>query len=360
MKVLVLSKYGPRAASPRIRFLAYREGLAARGIRLEFSPLLDDAYLAERMTSGRISWLKVAEDYARRLRTLAGARNYDVVWLHCELFPYVPPVFETLLRRLGTPYAFDFDDAIFHGYDSSPSLLVRTLLGDKIRRVIEGAEAVTAGSAYLRDFAMQFNAQVTWVPSVVDLSDYPANRLKGDRPFTIGWLGSPSTAPALELLIRPAEELARDGPLRVHAIGGRFPQVRGVQVENRDWSEGCEPYELAEVDLGVMPLLDSPWSYGKCAFKLVQYMAAGLPTVSTPIGANLDVATVRTGFWARNSVEWTHALRQLRDAPDTRKRMGRAGRQRVEEHYCLTQTLPVVEGVLRQTAGRRVDFVPER
>ena len=54
-----------------------------------------------------------------------------------------------------------------------------------------------------------------------------------------------------------------------------------------------------------MPLFDTPWERGKCAYKLIQYMACGLPTVASDIGANRDVMVDgTTGYLVRTAEQW--------------------------------------------------------
>ena len=351
MRVLVLSKYGTRAASPRIRFLAYRDALAVRGIHLEFQALLGNDYLDDRFRGRRFPFFLAGRDYLQRAIALIRSRKFDLLWIHCELFPYLPPVFEVLLSRLGVCYVYDFDDAIFHGYDQHPNRLVRALFSSKISKVISGAQAVTAGSEYLARYARRWNPNTRLLPSVVDPSQYhPAKPRSSERIFTVGWIGSPSTAKFLESLRTPLYRLAEESPLRFLVVGARAPDVPGVEVRCRAWSLQREASDLAEMHVGVMPLDDSPWSRGKCAFKLIQYMASSLPTVSSPVGANCDVVTSKTGLFARTSDEWYEALRALRGDAGARWAMGAAGRRRVEEHYSVASHVTALEETLRSAA----------
>ena len=130
--------------------------------------------------------------FARRARDLAGAARFDLALVHCELFPYLPALFERWLAVRRIPYVLDFDDAIFHYYDEHRSPLVRALLGNKMRAVLARAARVFAGSRYLADYALAVNSRVDVVPTVVDLELYPRERPTAPtpaRPFTVGWIG---------------------------------------------------------------------------------------------------------------------------------------------------------------------------
>lgn len=353
MKVLVLAKYGARAASPRHRFLAFQPYLEKEGIELVFEPLFDDDYLASRLSEGIMDRRAVVTSYLRRVKALLGSYRYDLLWVHCELFPYLPSWAEELLARLRVPYVFDYDDAIFHMYDQHRRAWVRRALGEKIARVIRGARAVTAGSEYLSDYARRHNANVHLVPTVVDVERYAVKAEQRDPRFTVGWIGSPSTATYLAELEPPLRRLGQGVPLKVLLVGSGAHRMEGVDVEVRAWSEAREAADLAECDVGVMPLPDAPWARGKCAFKLIQYMAAGLATVASPVGANQDVVTTDTGLFAPTPEAWTDALRRLSGDLDLRQRLGEAGRARAVERYSLRSQEPrVAEILLSATAVR--------
>ena len=355
MRILALSKYDCLAASPRHRFVQYRPHLARYGMDLMLSPLFDDAYLRTRFSTGGVDLRAVVRAYLRRVTALLGSWRWDLAIVHCELFPYLPSCFERTLRLLKVPYVYDYDDAIFHMYDAHARHAVRWVLGRKLAPLISGAAAVMAGSRYLARYAEHFNPRVHVVPTVVDLARYPRRpqraRTRG-ASMTVGWIGSSSTSQHLQLVGPALAELAREGPLRLMAVGARPMKIPGVSVEIRAWSEQREAQDLAEVDVGIMPLPDEPWARGKCAFKLIQYMAAGLPTVASPVGVNSEVVTPKTGLFASTHPEWVDALRRLRNAPSMGQAMGERGRQRVERHYSLQSQNERVRRILTEAVPR--------
>lgn len=351
LRVLALTKYDRLAASARMRFVQFEPGLRERGIELSISPLFDDRYLKERFASGRQKPEHVLRALARRARALVEARSWDLAVVCYELFPYLPPLFEQA-ALLGLPYVFDFDDAIFHTYDQHPRALVRRLLGDKLSRVIHGARSVIAGSDYLAEYARRSNAHVHLIPTVIDLDRYRVRTgPKKPGPFTVGWIGSPSTSTYLDLVAGPLQRLAQEGPLKLLAVGAAPRTIPGVDVEIRPWSEEREVADLLECDVGIMPLTDTPWSRGKCAFKLIQYMACGLPVVASPVGANREVVNAACGLMASDEQAWLSALRRYRDEPTLALQHGAAGRARAEAHYSLQSQLDPLAQIFRQAAG---------
>ena len=102
-----------------------------------------------------------------------------------------------------------------------------------------------------------------------------------------------------------------------------------------------------------MPLPDTPWMRGKCGYKLIQYMACGLPVIASPVGVNAEIVEHGVnGFLAETSDDWFRAIQALIGNPELRRQMGAAGRKRVEERYSLQVYGPRVASRLNEIAGR--------
>lgn len=350
IKVLGLALYGPLAASTRYRLGQYVPGLASQGINLQICHLLGDNYLRRRFTDRAAPVAAMLKDAVMRLATLLGQTKYDAAMLHCELFPLVPGWMERAMIRL--PYIYDFDDAFYLKYRSGRLGFARPLLGNKFDSVISGAAAVTAGNQVLAKYAGQYNLNTHYMPTVVDTGRYLPARTKINEIFTVGWIGSPSTAPYLAELISPLSILGHEGPVRLVVIGGKAPAIPNVSVVEVDWHEQTEVELINSFDVGVMPLPDDDWARGKCAFKLIQYMACGVPVIASRVGANSEVVNDKSGLLATTPDEWIAGLRMLRDQTNKRFEMGQAGRDRVVQRYSLHRNLPLLESVIRQVAGR--------
>jgi len=351
IKVLGLALYGRLAASTRYRLEQYASGLASSGIQLEIRSLLGDEYLMTRFQGNGLYLREMVSGGICRLLDLYNLSSYDLVILHCELFPLMPGRLERLLIR--KPYIYDFDDAFYLKYKDPRFRAFRFFLGHKFDTVMVGASAITAGSSVLADYAAKFNTNTFFLPTVVDTNRiYPANRICSGLPFTVGWIGSPSTARYLENLVKPLSDLGKEGPVIFMVIGGTAPSIPNVEVIQIAWSEDTEVQLLNQIDVGVMPLSDDEWAAGKCAFKLIQYMACAIPVIASPVGANVDVVTADAGFFARSADDWLKELRLLRDDPSLRQRMGKSGRERVVEQYSLSNNLPQLVNVIRQVANR--------
>lgn len=354
MRVLLLSRYGRKGASSRLRHEQFIPALAAAGIDVDVAPFLPDDYLTALYAGRRRPAWKLAGDYADRLRRLSDARRADVIWLEKEVFPWLPFVADRLFLD-AAPTVVDYDDAWFLRYQTHRLAPVRRLLGDKLERVMASAAAVTAGNALLADHARRAGARrVEILPTVVDADRYPAfHRATDDGPPVAGWIGTPATAGYLRAVAEPLNRLVAAGRLRLRAVGADAAALPGLSAEFLPWSEAAEPLLVAGFDIGLMPLPDTPWERGKCAYKLIQCMACARPVIASPVGANCDVVQDgENGFLATTPEEWTAALERLAGDAALRRRMGDAGRARVEDRYSLAATAPKLTALLRETARR--------
>ncbi len=337
---LFMTKYDRKGASSRYRSLQYFPYFEKAGICCTHEPLFSNAYLEKLYETGNRPLMSVVQSYVCRLRDLLAVRTYDVVVVEKELLPYIPAVFERLLGRLETPYIVDYDDAIFHNYDRSGNTLVQKLLGTKIDVVMREADAVVAGNKYLASRARKAGAsRVEIVPTVIDLAKYPHVPPSEDGPFTIGWIGSPSTVQYVEGISSALRVVCDQRDARVVLVGSGAVELPGVPLEVREWSEETEVEYIAEFDVGIMPLVDTPWERGKCGFKLIQYMACGKPLVASPVGMNTEIVdNGENGYVASDHDEWVDTLIHLSDDTETAQRMGSRGRELIADRYCLEVT----------------------
>lgn len=351
MRVLVLTRYAQRGASSRLRMLQYLPALEARGIACDVHELLDEAYLESLYAGRRISRVPILRSYLRRLRLLLASGSYDVVWLEKEALPWLPAVCE----RFSAPVVVDYDDAVFHRYDQHRSMLVRGLLGRKIAALVRRAAVVVVGNRYLASYAKQAGARtVVHVPTCVDEARYlPAGeRASPAGPMTVGWIGTPHTARFLQVVRDVLATLVAEGQLRVRLIGAGDAAPLACDYASVPWDESTEVAELQGLDCGIMPLVDEPFERGKSGYKLIQYMACGLPVVASPVGANREIVEDGvTGFLATSPAQWETALRRLSADPALREQLGAAGRGRFEAHYTMREATDGIESALRAAAS---------
>ena len=247
---------------------------------------------------------------------------------------------------------FDVDDAI---YVRKPRMLGAPVDDSAWRRkkfaaTCRGVDAVAAGNDVLAAVAGQTARRVAILPTSIDTAGYQPTRLDAAAPPTIAWIGSPENLVYLEI-VRPAfARLAQRHPgLKVKIICSSFPDWPDVPIQPVVWSRATEVTALAESHIGIMPLSDDAWARGKCAFKLLQYMAAALPCVASPIGANAEaVIDGVTGFHARTAADWEQRLEELIDSPALRTRFGAAGYAHVQARYSMATYRKQYDELLRE------------
>ncbi len=349
-RVLLLCRYARNGASSRLRTLQFLPPLERRGFQVDVCPFFDERYLEALYAGrGRREQLRL-QPYLRRLRVLFGAARYDVVWIEKEIFPYLPALAEHLLARRGIPLVVDYDDAVFHRYQQG-NRLVRQLLGDKLASVMRSAATVVCGNAYIAGYARAQGARaVVEIPTVVDLDRYRPVSPGLRSPPVIGWIGSPSTEQYLLPLRAILLELCRQGVAELLLVGVSEQlanEFRHPGVSTLPWSEQSEADSLARMDIGIMPLRDAPFERGKCGYKLIQYMACGLPVVASPVGVNVQIVGENDcGILAATADDWRAALDELVRSPDRRIALGRAGRCAVERQYNVAVQLDRIARVL--------------
>jgi glycosyltransferase involved in cell wall biosynthesis len=348
MRILFLTRYARLGASSRYRCLQFSSALKERGHEVEFAPLLDDEYIRRLYSKGPRPLMRIMLAYLRRFRDVIRAGGYDLVVLQIEAFPWMPVFLERLLFFFNRNVVLDLDDAWYEHYSKN------CLLRGKIPWLMRRSRAVVAGSEVIADFSGRFNERTVLVPTVVDVQKYFPNHTESTRRAAeIVWMGTPVTAKLLLPYRKVWQAISEVHPEVCFKFIGAGEQFRmeGVRYRVVPWLETAEAEELAGADIGIMPLQDEPFQRGKCALKIIQYMAAGLPVVASPIGANKDVVQEgETGFLPASEEEWVKALSALIEDHALRRRMGSAGRKRAEQLYSIEAAVPILEAVFSSAA----------
>lgn len=356
MRVLFLTKYTALGPSSRMRTLQYLNYYENAGIRCVVKPLFTDKYLIN-LYSGKNNTLNILYAFCRRFYDLLFVGKYDLIYIEKEVFPYLPPIAEALFTFIGNKYIVDYDDAIFHNYDLNENFVVRAILKSKIDFVMRNATTVIAGNNYLSDRAKKAGAtNVEIIPTTVDMERYD-QALSGDknRIFTVGWIGTLTTYEKHFLLVKNWLIEARiQFGLDVHIIGvSPEMEKRESSFKYIPWSEATEIQLLSNIDIGIMPLLDTPWERGKCAYKLVQYLALGKPVIASDIGVNSELCiNGDTGFLANTKEEFLSALSVLYSNKVLREEMGAKGRALVRAKYTIAATIPKLLKIMQGSSSK--------
>jgi glycosyltransferase involved in cell wall biosynthesis len=354
VRIAAFTKYGRLAASTRQRILQYEPHLEKAGFQLSWFPLLPDDYVRSLSTGETFPKSRILAGYFSRVLQLRRS-SADVLWIHSELLPFFPGSVEKLLIRNGTPIVYDLDDAVFLPNTEEPRAFVMRLLARKLEPMLRSAAACSCGNPNLRDYASQFCRNSIVVPTVVDADVYvPRDGPSEKGPPVIGWIGSPSTWRTVRPILPLLQQFVQGGAARFRAVGAgteaeadRFPGLELVE-----WSEATEVTEVQGFDIGIMPLRDVPFDRGKSGFKLIQYMACGVPVIASPVGVNCDIVTEgENGLLAADADQWMTTLNRLVADASLRRKLGVNGRGRAVADYSLQAQAPRIVELFRQATA---------
>jgi len=306
--ILFLNK-GPQAASSRYRATMYQHHFEKAGWRFLELPC-NDGFWA-------------------RLKILQRARQYRWVVIQRKLFG---PIFLKLLKRANPNLVFDFDDAIFLKSSGQASKKRQR----SFNRTMSTIKQVWGGNRYLASHARTLGATSDVIPTAINIEKYVPTCFDNhdDNALTLIWIGSRSTRKYLKDFEATFEEIGEAIPGLTLLVVADFEfALKNITVKNIPWSLESEQTSLNAADIGIAPMTDNPWTRGKCALKVLQYMAAGLPVVSSDSGANAEVITEgKTGYLGNTAESWINAINTLKDKQH-RAVLGRAGRKVVEQGF---------------------------
>jgi glycosyltransferase involved in cell wall biosynthesis len=276
-------------------------------------------------------------------KTFIAANNADVVVLLRKSFPY--PIF-WILRKLSKKLIFDFDDAIFCNTDGSYS---KTRM-QRFEATVSDCDYIFAGNQYLADAAKKFNANVSIIPTSLNTDKYNLACQKDDAVFELVWIGSQSTRKYIAEIIPSLEIAAQTIPnLQLKIIADFELSSSKLNIINESWNEKTEALALCKADLGLAPMPEDNWTKGKCALKVLQYMASGLPVISSPSGVNGQVVTIDlNGFLATNSSQWTETIVDAYRKKSYLPQMGQEGRKLVIDEFSINIVYEKINTVLNQ------------
>ena len=339
MKLDILTRYGPLGPSSRCRYYDYLEHFKAAGIKTRIHPMLGNSYV-KGLYSGKPRFnLKIPVAYLKRF--FQAAFSGQCLLLEYEIFPYLPYFFDELFLRKKR-YVLNFDDNVWDKYAG------RSLLNDKFDLLCENADGIIVANDFLFEKVAKLNDRLIKIPTAVNLNKYQDKYDKFDE-FTFVWIGTPVT---YKFMLKHAESLR----MMLNATGGRLliiarkdleqQAISGLNMQFVDWSEKIESELLIRSHVGIMPLTDDPFARGKSAFKILQYFAAGIPVIASPVGANTKVVEENiNGILADSPEEWEGAAVSLKINSDLYTRLAGGARQSSHQYS------------IRHWAGPYCDFL---
>lgn len=323
-------------------------GLNKPSTRLRMLPLVDRL----RARGHTVELIEIPRSLSGRVRLLRRAAAADAVVLQKKLFP---PFYVGLLKRANPILIFDVDDAVmFHEIERG-----EPVAGEFFRRfcaIAAASRCVATGNDYLADFARaaREHDDVTVLPTPIDTRALPSKTGCGDgSEIVVGWVGTKGNLRQLAPLAGALRAATAVSPgLRLRLVADAGLELSGIAVEHHPWQAATETAELHGFDIGIMPLEDSLWNRGKGGYKLLQYMAAGLPAIASPVGINREIVqNGENGFLATTVDDWRDRLIALASDAALRRNIGSAARMTVETRYSLDAYLARYVALIEGASG---------
>jgi glycosyltransferase involved in cell wall biosynthesis len=347
LSILFLVPY-PLGESPsqRFRFEQYLDILRKRGIAFEVQCFLSTADWKIFYSPGRY-FRKLGvllKGFLKRGSILLRGMEFNYIFIHREAAPIGPPFVEWIIANiLKKKIIYDFDDAIWLTDRQRESIFFKTIKWrSKVKGIAKWSHKISCGNLYLCDYAYRYNHNVFLNPTTIDtdLLHNPAlyqKKLTKDNDIIIGWTGSHSTLPYLEIIKEVLQRIENDFPtVNFMIIADRKPDLGLKRMLFCPWSRENEIEDLMKFDIGIMPLTDDLWAEGKCGFKALQYMALEIPAVVSAVGVNTTIVDNGVnGLLAFSLDEWYGALAKLVGDEKLRVELGKQGREKVIRNYSV-------------------------
>ncbi len=333
MRILMVAS-GPKVPSTRFRMIPFRQRLIEYGHRCDIAFSFPPKYEYYRWLGWRFS--QRLQMWCRRWQVhLAKRKRYDCIIIEREVFDRDDWSIETALRAITPRLVLDVDDGIFLRYP------------EKYQAITQLCDHILCGNPRIEEYTRAFNPSTTILPTCIDERRYvPRPQNSASTKPIVGWIGTGPNVRLLAICAPALRSLADSIRFRLEIIASPDAplselNLSGVDVQLIPWSETTEISHLHRFDLGIMPLpSNDPWMEFKCAAKLLQYLAVGIPAIATPIGVNEDILRHKVGFAASTQEEWAQALRALLDDASLRRTLGENGRKLVEQQYTLASNFP--------------------
>jgi glycosyltransferase involved in cell wall biosynthesis len=352
MKVLFYLLDGDSNASSRHRALQYFPYLKQHGILPRACRPVPEPAFQRLVERGGESLAPKAAFYglflATRLMDVLRAAYADVVVIQRDLFPFGPPFLERLLVRRNPHLVYDIDDATYLRPAFTPNTAFQRLRRfDKVANVVASARWVSVASEPIAHWARLYNSNVSVLPMAIDLAEYDrVRRPPGPSdPIVLGWAGTAGGLRYLHALAPVLRQVSERHAIVVRVISGGFRRVclPGVRLDARPWRAESALEDLATFDIGLVPLDDTSFEQAKFPFKLLQYMALGVPALSARVGLASDVIDdSRNGLLAGSPEEWREALERLIADGALRRQLAVAGRETIRANYTVERVAPLL------------------
>ena len=339
MKILFLLTFPRKAPSARFRIYQYIPYLINKNIKIDINTIFTTYFYDIKNKKG-IKWLIIKICLLiffliKRIFIILKIKNYDIIFIQREAFPFFTPLFEKLIRKYANKIIYDFDDAIYTSPTKWKNWRDYLRNPNNVGKVCELADVVIVGNKNLYNYAIQYNKNSFIVPTTYQIHKIPVK--EKIKTLTIGWIGSWTTLINLNIIKNVIKELAKNHNFNFKIIGAENIYefiINSVNIEYVLWKEENEIKDISSFDIGIMPLYNTVWEQGKCGFKIIQYMSLGIPVVASPVGVNKDIINHGcNGYIAETESNWFNCLDEIITNTNLRESMGKEASKTIKNNF---------------------------
>ncbi len=340
-RILILSPYPEGAAAgQRLKYEQYYSSWENAGFQLKKSSFFDNETWDILWKKGKVlkKIIGTFRGYIRRIKDLKKIKDSEIIYIFMWATPIGFPFYEWLILKSGKKIIYDFDDAVFTSSDYF-SLMNYIKGGHKSKFLIKHAHEIILSSPFNKNYCLEKNKyrSATYIPCSLNLERFTMKTNRLHQPPILGWTGTFSSKPYLDTLKPLFYELKNHIDFRLVFITNFDYELPDLNLEVIEWSEKNEINDLHKIDIGLYPLTKSPWSLGKGGLKTLQYMAAGIPTISTDFGTVKDfIVHKKNGFLVNSRSDWINSIMEILHNDDLRTKIVLSARQTVEERYSVS------------------------
>lgn len=316
-KVLFILPTEDRGASSRYRVYQYLKHIDDE-FEYDIKPFMtNEMYVNWKSGNAKKIIVPFFKSFFNRIGQILIIKKYDVVFIHRDAIPFGPMIFERIIKNKKKKIILDIDDAIFCNdiediSNKRNKILYQLKYGKRFNTSIKVADYIYCGNSYIMEYCNKYNDNTIYMPTVIDTENISVDdKIEFVKKyFTIAWIGNPGNSKYLEGILEYINESAQRNNTKICLllIGSRKLKedlYQNIEFKYYEWNENTEYSLLKKADIGIMPLKDSNWAKGKCALKLLQYMAIGLPVIASDVGENKNVVKEgKNGFLVKEEEDW--------------------------------------------------------
>jgi glycosyltransferase involved in cell wall biosynthesis len=330
-RVHYFSKYSALGPSSRYRAYQYQDDFRKVGWDVKIFPLFEEEYFEALRDPIFVRQLLRKSTYsisrfADRLSHLSNG-DCDLVVIEQQLFPYLPFALEK--QFLPKKFVLEIDDAIYLNHPK------------KLPKLFQLASGVIAGNEILESVILQYQPKVDVIPTAIDTDQFKPRLRQPHEKIVLGWSGLEYNFKYLHDITPLLRELMQRYPAELVILSGSAPHNFPIPYRFEKWDPLREAEQIGSFDIGLMPLRVDDWTKGKCAMKLLQYMALEVPGVATAVGVNSRIIEDGVnGFIALSPDDWKSKLQMLLEDSSLRKAIGKRGRMTVVNEFSKNVWFP--------------------